>query len=145
MHTTQIEGILSKGPYPPCLRMANRALLAGYPRNSFESIITRISIFEYWDNPHQMRASICLPTFSRYMYYVNLSWVTWSNLQWGFDVMSHSNNLVLLHLTRDVSCHPVARALEDIVQLQRQPNLWSAVILPLMNNNLKDKVCIRSI
>ena len=27
-----IEGILPKGPYPPCLRMADRALLAGYPR-----------------------------------------------------------------------------------------------------------------
>ena len=27
-----IDGILSKGPYPPCLRMADRALLAGYPR-----------------------------------------------------------------------------------------------------------------
>ena len=25
-----IDGILSKGPYPPCLRMADRALLAGY-------------------------------------------------------------------------------------------------------------------
>ena len=28
-----IEGILPKGPYPPCLRMADRALLAGYPRH----------------------------------------------------------------------------------------------------------------
>ena len=27
-----IEGILPKGPYPPCLRMADKALLAGYPR-----------------------------------------------------------------------------------------------------------------
>ena len=27
-----IEGIRPKGPYPPCLRMADRALLAGYPR-----------------------------------------------------------------------------------------------------------------
>ena len=27
-----IEGILPKGPYPPCLRMADRALLAGYSR-----------------------------------------------------------------------------------------------------------------
>ena len=27
-----LAGILSKGPYPPCLRMADRALLAGYPR-----------------------------------------------------------------------------------------------------------------
>ena len=31
--TNQIEGILPKGPYyPPCLRMADRTLLAGYPR-----------------------------------------------------------------------------------------------------------------
>ena len=28
----QFDGILPKGPYPPCLRMADRALLAGYPR-----------------------------------------------------------------------------------------------------------------
>ena len=27
-----IEGILPKGPYPPCLRIADRALLAGYLR-----------------------------------------------------------------------------------------------------------------
>ena len=27
-----VEGILPKWPYPPCLRMAYRALLAGYPR-----------------------------------------------------------------------------------------------------------------
>ena len=27
-----MEGILPKGPYPPCLRMADRALLAGYSR-----------------------------------------------------------------------------------------------------------------
>ena len=27
-----IEGILPKRPHPPCLRMADRALLAGYPR-----------------------------------------------------------------------------------------------------------------
>ena len=27
-----IEDIRPKGPYPPCLRMADRALLAGYPR-----------------------------------------------------------------------------------------------------------------
>ena len=26
------DGILPKGPYPPCLRMTDRALLAGYPR-----------------------------------------------------------------------------------------------------------------
>ena len=30
--TCHIEDILPKGPYPPCLRMADRALLAGYHR-----------------------------------------------------------------------------------------------------------------
>ena len=29
---THIEGILPKGPYLPCVSMAGRALLAGYPR-----------------------------------------------------------------------------------------------------------------
>ena len=29
---THFDGILPKGPYPPCLRMADRALLAGYHR-----------------------------------------------------------------------------------------------------------------
>ena len=28
-----IEGILLKGPYPPCLRMSDRSLLAGYPHH----------------------------------------------------------------------------------------------------------------
>ena len=27
-----IDGILPKGPYPPCLHMADRAFLAAYPR-----------------------------------------------------------------------------------------------------------------
>ena len=31
-HWEHIDSILPKGPYPPCLRMADRALLAGYPR-----------------------------------------------------------------------------------------------------------------
>ena len=30
-HLAVFDGILAKGPYPPCLRMADRALLAGYP------------------------------------------------------------------------------------------------------------------
>ena len=27
-----LDGFLPKGPYPPCLRMADRAFLAGYPQ-----------------------------------------------------------------------------------------------------------------
>ena len=30
--TPHVEGILPKGPYLPCVSMAGRALLAGYPR-----------------------------------------------------------------------------------------------------------------
>ena len=29
---SDVEGMPPKGPYPPCLRMAGRAVLAGYPR-----------------------------------------------------------------------------------------------------------------
>ena len=36
--TTFVEGILPKGPYPPCLRMADRALLAGDPRCDFDNV-----------------------------------------------------------------------------------------------------------
>ena len=32
MKYSYIDGILPKGPYPTCLRMADRAVLAGYPR-----------------------------------------------------------------------------------------------------------------
>ena len=38
------ECILPKGPYPPCLRMADRALLAGYPR----FLLTNSLGGDYW-------------------------------------------------------------------------------------------------
>ena len=34
--TPYIEGILPKGPYLPCVRVAGRALLAGYPRHQLD-------------------------------------------------------------------------------------------------------------
>ena len=34
-HFDPIDGILPKGAYPPWLRMVDRALLAGYPRDEF--------------------------------------------------------------------------------------------------------------
>ena len=34
----QIDGILPKGPYPPCLCMADRALFAGYPPNEGKQV-----------------------------------------------------------------------------------------------------------
>ena len=32
LEASHIDGVLPKGPYPPCLRKADRALVAGYPR-----------------------------------------------------------------------------------------------------------------
>ena len=44
-----IDGILPKGPYPPCLRMAVRALLGEYPR--YLSLLTTIQHFKgLWRN-----------------------------------------------------------------------------------------------
>ena len=34
-----VDGILPEGPYPPCLRMADRDLLAGYPRCKVSSYL----------------------------------------------------------------------------------------------------------
>ena len=45
-HVDHIEGILPKGPYPPCLRMADRTLLAGYPRYISVLITCILFIFQ---------------------------------------------------------------------------------------------------
>ena len=37
MNISQIEGILPKGPYLPCVSMAGRALLTGYHRNDLKA------------------------------------------------------------------------------------------------------------
>ena len=37
IYSCKCDGILPKGPYLPCLCMADRALLAGYPRNMYIS------------------------------------------------------------------------------------------------------------
>ena len=41
-----IDGILPKGPYPSCLRMADRALLAGYTRYIFSSVYLFTDVFQ---------------------------------------------------------------------------------------------------
>ena len=44
-----IEGILPKGPYPPWLRMADRALLAGNPRYIYDIKQTfNRTIYSFW-------------------------------------------------------------------------------------------------
>ena len=61
-----IDGILPKGPYPPCLRMADRALLAGYPRyiNIADNLVD-VEIEEEVHKIHGLTAS---------NYYLNGCW-----------------------------------------------------------------------
>ena len=56
--TSKFEGILPKGPYPPCLRMADRALLAGYPRNIAVWISHEVRSHIYFDKNYEFIASI---------------------------------------------------------------------------------------
>ena len=62
-----IDGILPKGPYPPCFRMADRALLAGLPRYMVE-----------WGLIWKRRSYLCnvIPHWLRlYSYIENRIWV----------------------------------------------------------------------
>ena len=62
----QFEGILPKGPYLPCVSMAGRALLAGYPRimhvsNAklwFVSICLNNRYIDLWNTTHSSRRFI---------------------------------------------------------------------------------------
>ena len=42
------DGILPKGLYPPCLRMADRTLLAGYPRNMILHFSKKLFFHAQW-------------------------------------------------------------------------------------------------
>ena len=63
-----IEGILPKGPYLPCVSMAGRALLAGYPR--YELYITQLFIQEF------VRA------YNKENYKVTYDWPFVSGIRW---------------------------------------------------------------
>ena len=47
---TLINGILPKGPYLPCLRMADRALLAGYHRFEHCGLVHLIPELWWWNS-----------------------------------------------------------------------------------------------
>ena len=42
-----IEGILSKGPYLPCVSIAGRALLAGYPGYDFVTPYRKLNVINW--------------------------------------------------------------------------------------------------
>ena len=57
--TLNIDGILLKGPYPPCLCMADRALLAGYPRYPL-SWVSNIGVYLEYSGEDIMTWSVCI-------------------------------------------------------------------------------------
>ena len=56
---TLIDGILPKRPYPPCLPMADRAFLAGYPRFTFSIFSPTLWCASNW-NPFSSLNRDCL-------------------------------------------------------------------------------------
>ena len=73
-HHAYIEGILPKGSYPPCLRMANRTLLAGYPRYRRTTTALVGQHHVYWKNN-----SICLQVVASFLKHVRM--VSWHFVQ----------------------------------------------------------------
>ena len=59
---SQVEGILPKGPYPPCLRMADRALLAGYPRSTNQSLWSLDCSHDFTLFPSTANSSTTVPS-----------------------------------------------------------------------------------
>ena len=56
-----IEGILPKGPYPPCLRMEDRALLTGYPRRTWVVWWRSASVDGLKDFENEVWRKCCYP------------------------------------------------------------------------------------
>ena len=83
-HThTHIEGILPKGPYLPCLRMADRALLAGYP----QYMKINCEMCKYKNTTHHEKKIIANVIQSKVKYQTKIKWFSmqltcnWHNLQ----------------------------------------------------------------
>ena len=103
-----IDSILPKGPYPPCLRMADRALLTGYPRymliccNCFQQLMHR-SLCNY-----KMLSERCNPLSRincsrqpiRHIPY-QLSWDRWNFYHKQCQCITHEN-LTRLIITQTV-------------------------------------------
>ena len=73
------DGILPKGPYPPCFRMTDRALLAGYPR----FMVTLLEKNYHSTRKHNRNLINCIQTrhISRIVIYLQLqqkfNWAKW--------------------------------------------------------------------
>ena len=89
----EIDGILPKGPYPPCLRMADRALLAGYHRN-----VSGISGLGGNGNPCNTRILIKLCGIC------GLNW----DLIWMGYVLNHSWMITRIKLGLSRFCCPTS-------------------------------------
>ena len=81
-HHQYIDGILPKGPYPPCLRMADRALLAGYPRYMPDWFILPLTFWAkcyLWSKNDKLISTFC--RFAQdYRIHINLLQIAEHNL-----------------------------------------------------------------
>ena len=108
MLNIQFDGILPKGPYPPCLCMADRALLVGYPRIPIHmllvtsnniSIQNAVSCIEYTPRiMHMVQIWYWWFTHILHCYFTGTEAITYlSQDQWSdpeeFGLMDHLNPL----------------------------------------------------
>ena len=66
----QVEGILPKGPYLPCVSMAGRALLAGYHRSAIEKLTKKPgprlnikTLFPRYGDSHDKDKTVARPSY----------------------------------------------------------------------------------
>ena len=86
-----IDGILPKGPYPPCLRMADRALLTGYPRYLHTECVapfTSITFYAGWNQSSSHKSNGWAK-----MYTPNYNYLHWT-------MQSATNQSLIRILTR---------------------------------------------
>ena len=83
-----IEGILPKGPYLPCVSMAGRALLAGYPRY----------IWVTWPRWLWHSDAICIE--------LGQHWLTWTNVALS---SVRSTDIHLREISHEISQPPITK------------------------------------
>ena len=84
-----INVILPKGPYPPCLRIADRALLAGYPRYIDDNNYRNIKCMKRWLYNELQTGVMCL-------LYVSETKPCFQNRSWLIFLTNLSNSLIFV-------------------------------------------------
>ena len=139
----QFHGILPKGFYTPCLPMADRALLAGYPQIKIEDIswqchakITSVAWGHYNTiiNPQNTKKNTPKLTWEVIVWVFNKSSMSNSAELWicGFRHSTHAFNLLSPgQISRNFTNHVLSH---QYVSLMENHNTWQASSYNIMSS-----------